>query len=129
MNWIFQAVPKRYDLQAKLVVDDTETWLVSRYREEIGSGDNVFFWLAGNPAMRGLHGRGQVVSNKVEYFPDWGHGMEVRYTEKFDPHIPYNAVAELSSMVRHPIITMPIGTNFRLADKQAREIEGLILSF
>jgi len=43
MNWIFQAVPKRYDLKTEMKQGDSETWLVTRFRDEMKKGDLVFF--------------------------------------------------------------------------------------
>jgi hypothetical protein len=46
--WIFKCNPERYKLEERLAdANPTTTWLVTRYRNEIGPGDIVFLWQTG----------------------------------------------------------------------------------
>ncbi|HXO30850.1 MAG TPA: EVE domain-containing protein [Candidatus Acidoferrales bacterium] len=54
--WIFQSVTERYDLRETLQEGKEETWVISRYWQQMLPGDLVFFWLGGPPAIRGIYG-------------------------------------------------------------------------
>ena len=47
--WIFQANPKRYDIQGELADNNIRegTWLVSNYKDQISEGDIGLIWVAG----------------------------------------------------------------------------------
>ena len=46
-TWIFQGNPQQYDLDGFFQTQPTEfTWLVSRYRDRVAVGDQVFVWRA-----------------------------------------------------------------------------------
>lgn len=128
MNWIFQAIPKRYDLRKEMKEGHTETWLVTRYRDEMSRGDIVFFWLAGPSEIRGLYGWGQIIGKKPKYFENWGYGIEVKYKKVFPTHISSSKLQKLPNLSKHVIFKMAVGTNFNLTDRQADEIKNIIIS-
>lgn len=57
-TWIFQANPKRFDIDGYLATrPDVISWLVTRYRAEIAPGDHVYLWRAvgnGNSDAAGI---------------------------------------------------------------------------
>jgi hypothetical protein len=46
------------------------TWTVVRYRNEIRPGDRAALWIAGPPAVRGVHAIGRVTSEPFESIGD-----------------------------------------------------------
>jgi pyruvate formate-lyase/glycerol dehydratase family glycyl radical enzyme len=121
--WVFQAIPKRYDLRTKMEANHIETWLVTRYREEMSKGDVVYFWLAGDETTRGIYGWGKIVSSEARYYPDWGYGIDVKYEKVYEHHIPSSKLGEYSALTTHPLFRMPIGTNFKLTKQQNEVIK------
>ncbi len=117
MGWIFQAIPKRYDLRERMKAGETETWLVTRYRDEMNKGDLVFFWLAGPPEIRGIYGWGRILG-KVEFFEGWGHGVEINYEAVLPERLPSEELKQLDILGEHLIFRMAVGTNFKLSAEQ-----------
>jgi len=107
----------------------TETWLVTRYIDEIKRGDLIYFWMGGEPNIRGLYGWGRVVSDAPKYFKDWGFGIDIEYQIKFKTHIPYNRIKELPSFYDYILFKTAIGTNFRISDKQANDLKKIIIEY
>lgn len=124
--WIFQAIPERYDLRKKMEASHSETWLVTRYREEMSKGDVVYFWLAGDETTRGVYGWGKIISSEARYYPGWGYGIDVKYEQVFKTHIPSSKLREYRALTTHPLFRMPIGTNFKLTREQDKDIKGAI---
>jgi hypothetical protein len=64
-TWAFQANPGRFDIDAFLATTPaTTTFLVTRYREEIALGDQVFIWRSiggGNQDAAGIVAEGEVI--------------------------------------------------------------------
>ena len=127
MSWLFQSVPKRYDLATNMKAGKTETWLVTRYGNELKKGDVVFLWMGGEPSVRGLYGWGRITGSATRYYKDWGSGIDVHYREKFPHHIPYTHVRALKSMAEHVLFKTAVGTNFKLTDEQTEDLRRLIV--
>ena len=66
--WIFKCDPKKYLLDDRLAdSDEVLTWVVSRYRDEIGPGDMAFIWQTGrNRGIRAV----MRVDNSPRAMPD-----------------------------------------------------------
>jgi hypothetical protein len=126
--WIFQGKPERYPLRDKLVPGDKETWLVSRYRNEMSKDDVVLFWSSGNVTIRGFYGWGRITQDKAQYFDEWGYGIEVLYQEKFEPHISIEKVRESGVLNDNTLLKMPIGTNFKVSKNEFHSLSKLIAS-
>lgn len=130
MSFIFQAIPKRYDLRARMKVGIKVSWVASRYRDQMEKGDIVYFWLAGDPADRGLYGWG-VISESPEYYEDRGYRVEVEYRCVFLDHRPpkYISAAEIRQdpvLKNHLIFRMSIGTNFLLTDEEDQALQAIV---
>jgi len=126
MNWLFQSVPKRCNLAERMRQGETETWLVTRYMDEIKRGDLVFLWMGGPPEVRGLYGWGRTVSDAPSYFKGWGFGVDVLYERKFTSHIPFDIVKALPTLTEYILFRMAVGTNFRLSEEQTSDLKRLI---
>lgn len=126
MEWVFQAIPKRYDLRERMNKGEKETWLVTRYKDEMCKGDMVFFWLAGSPDIRGIYGWGRIVGDKVRYFENWGHGIEVCYNQVLPERISSEDLKKKKALGQHVIFRMAVGTNFKLEPDQTKELCELI---
>jgi predicted RNA-binding protein with PUA-like domain len=127
MSWLFQSVPKRYDLASEMKSGQTETWLVTRYGSELKKGDIVFLWMAGPPAVRGLYGWGRIADETTRYYKNWGSGIDVHYEKKFTEHISFSEVRALKSFADHVLFKTAVGTNFRLSSQQTEELRKLIV--
>ncbi|MEX0956120.1 MAG: EVE domain-containing protein [Rhizobiaceae bacterium] len=126
--WIFQSKPDRYDLRTKLIPGKKATWYVTRYRNDINTQDDVYFWLAGDAGIRGIYGKGVIIG--LPYLrPDWNdYGIDVEYTERYEPHISVNIIESNSILRNLLIVRAPFGTNFPLDHEQARAIASLARS-
>jgi hypothetical protein len=125
MDWIFQAVPRRYDLRRELREGRREVWLVTRYGEQMRRGDVVYFWMAGDSAIRGLYGWGRIIANAPRQTPI-GMGIEVQYEKVFSNHIPAATLQEQAILKDHLLFRMPVGTNFSLTTEQRQAIDKVI---
>lgn len=125
-SWIFQGKPERYPLKEKLVEGNLETWLVSRFKDEITKGDIVFFWSSGDETVRGLYGWGEVIQDSVQYYENWGYGIEVLYKVRFKSHIGVNQVRKSGILDNNVLLKMPIGTNFKISSHEYKNLCKLI---
>lgn len=127
-TWIFQGKPERYPLKEKLVEGNRETWLVSRYKDEVSKDDIVLFWSSGDETVRGLYGWGVVTEDSVQYYDDWGYGIEVLYKVRFKSHIGINKIRESQILNDNVLLKMPIGTNFKISAHEYKNLGNLLKS-
>lgn len=65
--WIFKANPALYDVEESIRSGSPPRgWKVTRYRNEIKTGDVAFLWLTGNP--RGIFAAFEIISDPY-YIP------------------------------------------------------------
>lgn len=61
--WMFQAVKKQYDLRREVPrwrkIGELDAWRVTRYGDQMKSGDVVLLWQAGDDA--GIYATGELV--------------------------------------------------------------------
>lgn len=124
--WIFQAIPKQFDIREKLDAGMPLTWYATRYHKKMEPNDIVFFWLGGvSVEKKGIYGWGRLTSTAYKK-DDWdSNGVDLKVMEIFKnpitlPDITRNEV--LSNML---ILRMAIGTNFLLSDNEAMGIQAL----
>lgn len=82
--WIFQSTPDRYDLRNDNIIikNKTDIWYATRYRDRMAIGEIVFFWLSGDESIKGIYGKGEIVSLPYKK-ENWGtYGINVRYEKK-----------------------------------------------
>ena len=125
-TWIFQGKPERYDLKTQLQVGKIETWLVTRYREQMQKGCIVYLWRSGDRDERGLYGWGRIISKEAKYYTDWGWGIDVEYVVRFNPIISISTIEEHGLLKNNLLLRMPIGTNFELSAEEANQLAELI---
>lgn len=125
--WIFQGKPDIYPLDSYLLPGNTETWLVSRFRDEMKKGDIVLFWQSGPRQSRGLYGWGITKSQQLSYDENWGYGILIEYKVRFEPHINVSEIEKSNALKDNPLLKMPIGTNFRLTEIEQSKLRELIL--
>lgn len=128
-NWIFQGIPDRYDVAdpEKVSVGKEETWLVSRYRDEMNPGDKVYLWRAGEKTKRGIYAVGKI-EEKPKYYEGWGWGVKVGYKQRLKEHISADELSNMPAMKDHLLFKMPIGTNFSLTENQSADIENELIN-
>ncbi len=129
--WIFQAVPKHYNIPQHMREQDREDWFVTRYVSEIKAGDVIYFWQAGKAA--GIYGWGYVLSPEPYLAPDGDYRVQVSYEASFgEPGegglapIPKEQLMQLELLQKLPVIQAPQGTNFRVDAEQAFALNQLI---
>ncbi len=125
-RWLFQANPKYWDLKAHLPAQPggEETWLVTRYRDQMQAGDEVVLWQAGSEA--GVYALGRLIGEPaLRQRSEWRQGddqsewsVSFRYTEI--AAVPLRRESLLSDPVLKnlAVIRSPAGTNFRVTDEQ-----------
>lgn len=124
--WIFQGKPARYPLKEKLIKGGEETWLVTRYKDQMSKDDIVLFWSSGSRDIRGIYGWGVIIEDTPMYYENWGYGIAVIYKERFNNHIPISKIEEKGVLKNNLILKMPIGTNFELTEKETNDVIALI---
>lgn len=124
--WIFQAVPKRFDIRIKLDAGASLTWYATRYHKKMEPHDIVFFWLGGVPIKeKGIYGWGRLTSTAY-IKEDWdSNGVDVRVIEMFAKPITLPDIMQNEILNNMLILRMAIGTNFLLSENEAREIQAL----
>ena len=66
-NWIIKCNPAYFNLDERLKDSEpSTTWRVTRYRDEIKSGDIGFVWVIGDKRVRGIRAIMRVDSDPIE---------------------------------------------------------------
>ncbi len=149
-HWIFQSTPKHFDLPRALqevtAHDNVLTFLANQHTAEIAPGDTVYLCFGGEKKRAGLYAIATVQTRPSAIVPDqWQrhhaqgkepHSADERKTTAprvrfkiqrvLEVPIPRESLYRLRELSSHKFVKAHIGTNFLLADHQARAIEGLI---
>lgn len=124
--WLFQANPAIYDLAAEVgrrEPGDTDSWLVTRFRDDMRPGDGVVLW-QGGPAA-GVYALAELTGAPFErptsdLWPDreqrgeseWAVGF--RYARILSPPLPRARLRDDPVLSALPVLKMPQGTNYPL---------------
>ena len=138
MDWIFQSNPKYYDLPAAVGELSEIPWSVKQNADQIHVGDTVYLWESGSkagivavshvvtePAMLSGEDDRAFHRDKQRFASD-----ELRVRVRIDNVLPQRILR--STLLDDPIlkdlliIRRPQGTNFKLTDEQAAELEKLV---
>lgn len=123
--WIFQSVTERYDLRETLQEGKEDSWVISRYWQQMLPGDLVFFWLGGPPAIRGIYGWGALTTTPVSD-GDKQYGARVRCDKKLTSYLSVEKIRAVPLLNDISIVRAPQGSNFMLSREEARAIADLI---
>lgn len=128
-HWIFQGNPRQYDIDAALSVLTDIRWRVPQYTGSVAPGDEVVLWRSGDEA--GIVGVGRITgpamempsgAEEAQFVLDSTHEGQrttrVPMAVRPAPFVAKAAVAALSQMAGHQILTAPMGTVFPLTDAQ-----------
>jgi len=139
-SWIFQASPDSYDLEGATATLPELTWLVSRYANDIKTGDEVFLWLSGPKS--GVRAHAKVLSDPAMLTANEAEAPYYLAAEKFaGEHLRVRVRVEKrlqnpitrNEMLANPLLSqvtflrMPTGTNFPLTPEQAVELRRLVM--
>ncbi len=140
-TWIFQANPDRFDIDGFLKQAAGQmSWLVARYKDEIGVGDTVYLWRSGKDAgiVAEAVVTGPVESLLVdpEALPFW-IGGDAGSEPSPRVHMTPKRVANRREVIQRSwlkednelrdlsIIKMPTGTNFPVAPHLANRLAAI----
>ena len=124
--FIFQSIRSRYDLRTALQPGKTTPWHATRYRSEMRSGDLVFFWMGGEPGLRGLYGWGRIVSEPYVR-PDWDtYRVDVTYDAKFTRPILAEQIRSDKLLSQMLVFRAPQATNFLLSPEETERLLGIM---
>ena len=131
MSFIFQSVPERYDLRTRVRSGLRASWVVGRYGNQMKKDDIVYFWLGGDPSIRGLYSWGVITDDEPKFYEGRGYRIEVEYRRFFldyqpPMYIPGEEVRADPILENHLLFRMPIGTNFILTNEEDQAIRAII---
>ncbi|MFN4014231.1 MAG: EVE domain-containing protein [Reyranella sp.] len=130
-TWIFQCNPDRFDIDGYLTQNVGQlSWLVARYKDDIGVGDTVYLWRSGEDA--GIVSEAEVIGpvetrlDDPEAQPFWIGGdaglepsprvrMALKRVANRREVIQRSWLKEDHQLRDLSIIKMPTGTNFPVA--------------
>jgi hypothetical protein len=133
MSFIFQSKPILYDLRKRLIPGQRVAWIASRYREFMILGEVVYLWLAGEPAVRGIYGWGEITGDRPEPDRDGSFRVEVTYRRAFlehpsEQHLTVDEIRSDEVLASLLILRSPTGTNFLLTQAEDQALRRLIKS-
>lgn len=136
--WLFQSNPILYDLRGALRALKEQVWSVSRYANEIRTGDRVYIWEAGHRGgIVGLaeitepaHLRGEPpeqfpFAKVAEAFAGERLRAKLRILKIVEPVIPRQAILSYQKLATLSVVRCSRGTNFRLSREETEVLDGL----
>lgn len=127
--WLFQANPRYYDLRQELhskQLGDSDSWVVTRFKEEMHEGDPLLLWQAGPEA--GVYALGELRGvpyprKTDEHFfeseegqAEWGVSFKI--TQILEPPVLKTQLLNHPLLGALSVIKSPQGTNFRVTAEQ-----------
>jgi predicted RNA-binding protein with PUA-like domain len=125
-HWIFQAVPRQYDLRTEPSDAETVAWNATRYRSRMEIGDLVFFWLGGPPDIRGIYGWGYLKSKPYQSREWDGYAIDVNFQKRLRPHVQITSIKERNDLANLQILNIAVGSNFYISKEEARALADLM---
>jgi len=126
--FLFQSVSDRFDLRKEIQPGANDTWYATRYRKDMHKGDVVFFWMGGDPTIRGIYGWGNITSEPYMSEGWTKHGVNVTYRARFDQPLLATAIQKDPVLAEMLIFRTASATNFLLNDDEAVRLIGLVRS-
>jgi len=138
--WIFQANPKRFDLDSYLTRVDETLWMANQHRSDIAPGDPVFIWRTGDEA--GIVAQA-IVTEPAALRPDdvearvfWGEPAEAGRSS-YRVKLRIHRIAKEKEVVKRawllddpvcadlPNLRFSQGTNYPLAPKHFERLSAM----
>jgi hypothetical protein len=89
-------------------------------------GDLVFFWMAGDPEIRGIYGWGTLTSRAYNK-PNWdSHGVDVLCQHCFSRPILATRLRTDKLLADMLVLRAPQGTNFLLSQEESARLASFI---
>jgi hypothetical protein len=123
--FIFQTRQDQFDLRSGIEAGQEDSWYATRYRNDMQVDDYVYFWMAGDPAIRGLYGWGRVTKAPYQEAGEDTYFVDVVYRVRFAKPILAVTLKE-HGLEELSIIKQPAATNFLLAADEVRKLAALV---
>jgi MoxR-like ATPase len=137
--WLFQGNPERYNIVGAVRELKEVTWSVNQYKDEIHTGDRVYYWQAGSEG--GIVGVGDVLDeptvrpplkSELKFFLQDDFASEylavlIRKEKFVNPPIRKNEVFAITDLANLAILKFANATNFRVTETESEAIETLLL--
>lgn len=124
--WLFQANPAKHDVDLREDLEGVQpgtrdTWTVTRYKDDIGVGDRVLLWQAGEDA--GIYAVGRVrrppmLRDEPFLERDEEYAAEFEYVRMLDAPVPREALKGDPVLGEMQIMKAPAGTNFQVKKEE-----------
>lgn len=136
-SWIFQAVPRYFDLTEALKHIRIFRWRIKQFKNDIRAGDDVFLWLAGSKG--GMVARGTVITDP-QIMEDAPEELPFVKEEDQDEDRLFAAIeidtvfgqpVQRTKLKTHPVLSsisilkQSRGTNFPLTGDEAETLNAL----
>jgi hypothetical protein len=140
-TWIFQAVPRYFDLTEALKHIRIFSWRVKQHKKKIHAGDDLFLWLAGRDG--GMVARGTIITDPqtMEDAPEELQFVKDMEKEEEEEEGRLQAAIEIDTVFVDPVkrailkshavlssialLKQTRGTNFPLTGNQAKALNTL----
>lgn len=123
--WVFQADPARYVLSVevpRIGIGHSDSWLVTRYKDQIEIGDRILLWQSG--PVSGIYALGQVLNAPA--LRDGELRVDVQYTRLLPRPILKEELKSHPVLSALQIIKAPQGTNFLVTPEQWAALQPLL---
>lgn len=125
--WIFQAVPKWYDLEKEVPKRRRKSargdaWSVTRFRQLMDPKDRVLLWQSGPKA--GIYGTGKLVSDPFKDAKDWR--VKIRFDSLLKRPILKTELKKIRQLKRLRILRSSRGTNFKVTRQEWAYLQPLL---
>jgi hypothetical protein len=124
--FIFQSTQDRFDLRSKLGTGERKTWRATRYQSLMDIGDLIFFWMGGEPEIRGIYGWGKLTS-KPYTRANWDtHGVDTVCDHRLDPPLLARELVNDPQLRNMLILRAPVGSNFLLNLEETSRLASIL---
>ena len=136
-TWIFQWNPKKWrgeQFLEELNPRYSSDWSVNQYHSEISDGDRMLFWKSGPEAgiyaIGTIHGEVfiRAKDNQVDPEKDFERAVTFEIDKRIDPPILREHLKEDPDLGNLSIIKQPVGTQFKVSQKELGLLESFIES-
>ncbi len=125
--WVFQAVPKRYDILIEVpkrlsTAERGDNWSVTRYETEMHVGQRVLLWRSGPDG--GIYGTGTLSS--LPYGPWNDRRIDIKFDPLLDHPLRKDDLLKHRVLKNLSILRMARGTNFPVTPKEWAALQPIL---